>query len=163
RRTLPSVGGTPGAFEIMTYDVDGNLATKTDFMGRTIGYSYDSNNRLTGKSYPAATNVGFSYTATGRRATMTDARGVTTYEYDARGSKKALSQPNGTVTTYAYDSVGHLTSLETKHMPTGTTIQSYAYTLGPTGIRMRIYEAGGVVRAYGYDALYRLKKETVTG
>ena len=40
---------------------------------------------------------------------------------------------------------------------------SYAYTLGPTGIRTRIDEADGTARSYQYDDLYRLTKETVTG
>ena len=37
------------------------------------------------------------------------------------------------------------------------------YTLAPTGIRKRIDEADGTARAYDYDDLYRLTKETVTG
>ena len=34
---------------------------------------------------------------------------------------------------------------------------SYVYTLGPTGLRTRVIEAGGTVRAFDYDELYRLK------
>ena len=43
------------------------------------------------------------------------------------------------------------------------TVASYAYTLGPTGIRTRIDEADGTTRSYEYDELYRLTKETVSG
>jgi RHS repeat-associated protein len=213
----------------MTYDAAGNLASKTDFMGQTIAYAYDANNRLTQKLYRDATTVGFTYTATGRRATAVDARGtvayaydlrdriismkypdgrkleyaydargnrtllravvgtttlattytydraarlatvmdsnggVYTYGYDANGARTQLTQPNGAVTTYAYNAPNRLTNLKTVHTPSGTTIQSYAYTLGPTGIRTRIDEADGTTRAYGYDALYRLTSESVTG
>jgi RHS repeat-associated protein len=41
-------------------------------------------------------------------------------------------------------------------------IQSYAYTLGPAGNRERIVEADGTVRAYQYDDLYRLTRETIS-
>jgi RHS repeat-associated protein len=41
-------------------------------------------------------------------------------------------------------------------------IQSYTYTLGPTGNRTQITEAGGTVRAYQYDSLYRLTQDKVT-
>jgi RHS repeat-associated protein len=47
--------------------------------------------------------------------------------------------------------------------PAGNCWGKFAYTLGPTGIRTKIDEADGTVRAYEYDDLYRLTKETVTG
>jgi YD repeat-containing protein len=37
------------------------------------------------------------------------------------------------------------------------------YTLGLSGLRARVDEAGGVSRTYGYDPLNRLTSETVTG
>jgi RHS repeat-associated protein len=42
------------------------------------------------------------------------------------------------------------------------TIQSYTFTLGPAGNRLRIEEAGGTVRTYAYDELYRLTTENVS-
>ena len=43
------------------------------------------------------------------------------------------------------------------------TFQSYAYTLGPTGLRTRVDEGDGTRRDYAYDALSRLTQETVAG
>ena len=67
----------------------GNLGARTDFKGRTTSYQYDALNRLTAKVPDPALGepaVSFTYTATGRRATMTDASGVTTYGYDPQPS-----------------------------------------------------------------------------
>jgi RHS repeat-associated protein len=44
-----------------------------------------------------------------------------------------------------------------------TTVASFGYTLDPAGKRTRIAEADGTNRVYGYDALDRLTRETVTG
>src|SRR5205814_5598396 len=74
--------------ESYSYDAIANLTAKTDFNGHTTTYTYDTMNRLTAKtadaffsqgacapvagSTPAcgATQVSFTYTATGRRASM---------------------------------------------------------------------------------------------
>ena len=80
QRTLPL-----GQSESYAYDANGNLSSKTDFNGHTTTYAYDSTNRLLSKTPDASFNaaaVTFTYTATGKRQTMTDPSGVTTYTYD---------------------------------------------------------------------------------
>ena len=224
----------------MTYDLAGNLDTRTDFMGRITSYTYDDNNRLTSRSYPTpGENVSFTYTLTGRRETATDARGTTTYGYDLRdrltsltqpgfgaggtgtaslgysydgngnrltllatiggqahttsytyddagrldvvtdpagrpydhgydpnGNRHSLAHPNGVETVYAYDALNRLTNLSTNHPSSSRFIQSYAFTLGPSGNRTRIVEAQGLPQQrtldYSYDSLYRLTGESVT-
>ena len=85
-----------GSREEMTYDPAGNLETRTDFMGRLTTYAYDVNNRLLSRTYPnPAENVAFTYTPTGRRLTATDARGTTTYDYDAATASTTLTYPDG--------------------------------------------------------------------
>src|SRR5213076_2885102 len=73
--------------------------------------------------------------------------------YDANGNRTGLTYPNGTSTAYVYNSLNRLTDLTTTKG--ATTIQSYAFTLGPSGNRTRIDEQGGVSKVYGYDDLYR--------
>jgi YD repeat-containing protein len=72
-------------FETYSYNAAGNLIGRIDFRGKTTTYSYDSMNRLTRKTPDATLEepvVSFTYTATGRRASMTDASGTTSYSYD---------------------------------------------------------------------------------
>ena len=63
------------------YDAAGNLISLTHFNGKTTTYTYDNLNRLLSR-IPDPTlgepTVSFTYTATGKRATMTDASGTTT-------------------------------------------------------------------------------------
>jgi len=70
--TLPT--GPPT--QTRTYDAAGNLQTLTDYNGKTTTYTYDSMNRLLSRTPdPSLTDQPetFTYTATGKRATMTDA------------------------------------------------------------------------------------------
>jgi RHS repeat-associated protein len=132
RRTLPL-----WMFETQTYDAAGNLATKTDFNGFTTTYTYDLLNRLTSK-IPDPTRgeptVSFAYTATGQRAVMSDASGVTTYAYDERQRLLQKATPQGTL-TYTYTDVGTLASIRSSN-------------------------AGGTTVDYAYDALNRLSTVT---
>jgi RHS repeat-associated protein len=172
-----------------SYGASGRRLTATDVRGTTT-YEYDTRDRLSSMRYPDGRELTYGYDSGGRRSTTTahvagktlstawsyDAGGRMTSAtdarsnayslgYDAAGHRTSLSQPNGTHTTSSYDSVGHLTSLITRlgSGPNARTIQSYSYTLAPTGIRTRVDEAGGIARNYTYDRLYRLTGETVTG
>jgi YD repeat-containing protein len=92
-RTLPA-----GQTETYGYDAVGNLISKTDFNGHTTTYQHDPLNRLTKKIADpffstgacvggacGAASVSFTYTATGRRLSMTDASGTTSYTYNGFG------------------------------------------------------------------------------
>jgi YD repeat-containing protein len=54
--------------------------------------------------------VSFTYTPTGKRATMTDASGLTTYAYDNLDRLKIKATPQGTL-TYTYDTAGNVASM----------------------------------------------------
>jgi RHS repeat-associated protein len=133
------------------YDNNGNLTSQTDAKGQTIIFTYDALNRLTGKTYPSGsgmTNVSYTYDSTtdgnygkGRRTSMTDAAGTTSYKYDARGrliqeilSFWIISIP----TVYGYDSADRLTTITFPN--TGETItQTYngrglPYTLSSSAV-----------------------------
>ncbi len=91
-RTLPL-----GQSESYSYDVAGNLASRTDFNQHTTTFGYDNMNRLkqktadvfvsTGACAPGAgpaglsapcgaSQISYTYSATGRRLQMTDATGA---------------------------------------------------------------------------------------
>ena len=82
RRIQHSMPG--GQIERFSYDLAGNLVFATNFNGVIITNQYDVMNRLTNRASVNGYNVGFTYTATGRRQTMTDASSTATYTYDNR-------------------------------------------------------------------------------
>jgi RHS repeat-associated protein len=122
-----------GQTQTRTYDSAGNLATLTDYNGKTTTYTYDNLNRLLARTPdPSLTDTpeSFTYTPTGKRATMTDASGTTTYSYDDHDRLISKATPQGTL-TYTYDAAGNVASMQSSN-------------------------ANGVTVAYTYDTLNRL-------
>jgi RHS repeat-associated protein len=113
--------------ESSVYDAAGNLASRTDFNGKTTTYSYDSLNRLLSKTPDSTLNeaaVSFTYTATGKRATMQDASGLTTYTYDNRDRLNTKATPQGTL-SYTYDGANNVLSIASSNA-NGASL-SYTY------------------------------------
>lgn len=177
-RTLPL-----GMFETKAYDPAGNLVSHTDFNGKTTTYSYDALNRLLQKR-PDPTlgqpTVSFTYTATGKRASMNDASGTTTYAYDNRDRLITKATPEGTL-SYTYDAANNVKTLISSN-PNGANV-SYNYDADSrlssvTDNRLAAqslasttsyaYDAGGNLTGYTYpngvqttsvyDALNRVKQ-----
>ena len=172
-----------GQVERYSYDVGGNLASRTDFNGHTTSYSYDNRNRLTAKAADpffsqgacaggacGATRFSYTYTATGRRASMTDdLLGQTTYSYDRLERLLAKNSPIEVV-QYAYDLAGNLTGLTRQ----GSAGVSYTYDAAnrlasvaePAGTTTYSYDPAGnltgftypndVATSYAYNPLNRL-------
>jgi RHS repeat-associated protein len=132
RRVLPL-----GMAETYAYDAAGNLISKTDFKGMVTTHSYDPSGRLeriTPDPGLGDAPVSFSYTTSGRRATMTDASGTTRYTYDERERLVSKATPQGTL-AYTYDAAGNLLSTRSSN-------------------------TNGVYVTYTYDALNRLSSVT---
>jgi len=80
---------------------------------RTITYTYDPLNRLTGADYrsteltagPTGESFAYQYDAVGNRTVMTDATGVTTYTYDAANRLTSVGD-----VSYTWDARGNLVS-----------------------------------------------------
>jgi RHS repeat-associated protein len=132
KRTLPL-----GMSETYAYDAAGQLTSRTDFNGKTTSYAYDNMGRLLTKTPDPSlgqTPVVYTYNTQGLRASMSDATGATTYEYDALDRLKRKVAPQGAL-TYAYDEAGNL-------------------------ISTRSSNANGLSVNYAYDALNRLSTVT---
>jgi RHS repeat-associated protein len=149
------------------YDNRDRLTAMQSPDGKRIEYGYDSaSNRtsLTAKVGSTARATGYTYDVLDRISNVTDPDSrVFGLEYDDVGSLSKLVRPNGVDTKFDHDSLNRLTNIRTYTRSPDTTIASYGYTLGATGIRTRIDEADGTSRGYQYDDLYRLTKETVNG
>jgi RHS repeat-associated protein/uncharacterized repeat protein (TIGR01451 family) len=222
-----------GMAETSAYDAAGNLAARTDFNGKTASYQYDPLNRLLSRIPDASLGqptVSFTYTPTGKRASMSDASGTTfytydnrdrlltkatpegtlTYRYDAAGNVKSIASSNAAnasaayaydalnrvssvtdnlllaqgspaVSTFTYDAVGNLSSytypngvlttatrdplnrLTQIGSTKGVGLANFSYTLDANGNRLSAAELGGRSVNYGYDNIYRLTSEAVSG
>lgn len=98
-----------------TYDALGALVSQTDARGCTLGLSYDMLGRLTGKASSGdcgtQVNTSYGYDAgtygKGRRTSMTDSSGSTSWSYDARGrvlSESKTIDAQNFVTGFSYNS-----------------------------------------------------------
>jgi YD repeat-containing protein len=119
-----------GMADTYSYDLVGNRISKTDFNGLTLAYGYDALDRLIGKHDPLVpvledpNAVSFTYTATGRRETMTDASGITFYSYDTRDRLLTKDTPQGML-NYGYDAAGNIVSTQSTN-ENGLSVE-YAY------------------------------------
>ena len=146
-----------GKREPMTYDLAGNLETRTDFMGRITSYTYDDNNRSPQPhlSGPEPRTSASPTPPTGRRETATDGRGTTTYGYDLRDRLVSLTQPGFGAAArhrllgYSYDGNGNrLTLTATIGSQTHTT----SYTYDDAGRLDVVTDPAGRPYDHGYDA-----------
>jgi YD repeat-containing protein len=118
-----------GQTQTRNYDVAGNLTSLTDYNGHTTTYTYDTLKRLLTKvpdhtlSKPTVT---FTYTATGKRESMTDASGTTNYTYDNLDRLKTKATPQGTL-TYTYDAAGNVASMASNSDPVHSASVAYTY------------------------------------
>ena len=180
KRTLPA-----GQFETYGYDHASNRTTHTDFNGKTTSYGYDPLNRLTTRtpdaSFVGAPAITFTYTATGKRKTMADAIGTTTYGYDNRDRVTSKATPQGTL-TYTFDVANNVGSVVSSNV--NGTNTSYAWNgvnllstvtdnrLGGSGTTNFAYDqinnvasfqySNGVTHTYGYDNRYRTTSLNLT-
>jgi YD repeat-containing protein len=111
-----------GRTTTFAYDAVGNLTSTTDPMGVTATNTYDANRQLLKEEFKNGdipTEDDFTYDLDGRRTSMTDDTGTTTYSYDALGQVTALGDGNGRISRKRYDLAGDVTSLQ---YPNGHTV-----------------------------------------
>jgi RHS repeat-associated protein len=150
-KTLPDGSLT----ESRSYDPAGNLLSVTHFNGTSTSYTYDSLNRLLSRATPGVTTVGFTYTASGKRQTMTDASGTTTYGYDAMDRLTSKATPEGTL-SYTYDSAGNLASIASNH----TNGASLSYTYDTLNRLSTVVDTHLGTTSYTYDSANNLATAT---
>jgi len=133
--------------------------------GKTTTYTYDTLNRLLTKVPDASLSeptVTFTYTPTGKRATMADASGSTTYTYDNRDRMVTEATPEGTL-NYTYDAHGNVLTLASSN--TNGASQSYTYDAlnrlaSVVDNRLLAQGAASGTTSYTYDAAGNLLNYT---
>jgi YD repeat-containing protein len=118
--------------------------------------------------------VSFTYTPTGKRASMTDASGTTTYSYDSLDRLTMKATPEGTL-NYTYDAASNLASMTSSdgnvsaaytwdelnrlstvvdHRLNGSNATTYTYDAA-SNLAAAAYP-NGVQATFSYDTLNRL-------
>lgn len=107
------------------YDGDGNLLSVTNASGQATSFTYDGDDQRTAISYSDGTTPGvtFAYDADGRRTSMIDGTGTTTYTYDADSRLASTIDGAGASVSYTYDADGDVTKIT---YPSGETV-SYGF------------------------------------
>ncbi|MDB6028311.1 MAG: wapA7, partial [Verrucomicrobiales bacterium] len=171
KRKLPNGQEEKWEYDTVVGTTRVNRVTHTDFNGTLIVHNLDTMGRVVLKTSDGQTPVEILYTATGQRTSMTDASGLTEYQYDnhdrlwkktvEKGGaeertltylyyknykiKSITSSTGNTSLAYAYDGVGRLSSANSS---------TYQYdTAGNLG---SVSYPNGVTATYGYTTANRL-------
>jgi RHS repeat-associated protein len=146
---------------IYTYDAQDRLQTKATPQG-TLTYTYDTAGNVASMTSSNANgvSVGYTYDSLNRLATVVDNRlpvgqNTTTYSYDPASNLATVTYPNGLQSSFTYDNLNRITAMNAAKA-------SYSYTLSPTGNRTGAVESSGRVVNWSYDNIYRLTNEAIS-
>ncbi len=164
-----------GTSDTFTYDAAGNLLSATDENG-TIGFIYDSSDRLTQVTYPGGEVVSYTYDASNNRTQITYPDGavldygydeanrlaqigesgqiIAQYAYDQLSRITRRDLGNGNFTTFSYDPSGRLLDL-INSKSTSEIISRFSYTYDNVGNRLTMTTLAGTTQ-YIYDGSNQL-------
>jgi RHS repeat-associated protein len=140
REPLVTAYGTPleHDLESVSYDINGNVATRTDANGNLTTYEYDGHARLYRTYYPHKTTVLTSSTTDYEQ-----------YGYDANGNVTNRRLRDGTWVYNTYDALNRMTA--------GIQSSTYAYD---NLSRLTSTTRSSRTISYAYDAFNRVTSET---
>ena len=153
---MTSIHDPSGRTERMGYDIGGRLTSCISNGGNKVSYDYDVLNSLVEKAYEDgdgnAVNEGvvYGYDVLGRRVSMMDRSGDSSYEYDGLGRITKVTTGSGEVTTYAYDGCDQLESIT---YPDGKRVR---YEYDKNDNLTKVTDRTGAVTTYVYDAINRV-------
>ena len=137
----------------LTYNMDGNLSTVIDPLGRTTSFGYDMAGRLTSQSFPSG--------------------GVANYEYDTNGNLTGLTPPGRPTHRFTFTGVDQRASYQPPNVNGGTLETRYEYDAdgylarltrpGKTAVDFTVDEAGRLSAAAVGRGHYRYDYHPITG
>jgi len=96
-----------------TYNVNDQVARRTDIFGNTVTYAYEQAKRLASMGYPDGKQITYAYDDNNNLTKVTDfANRETLFEYDVNGNLVKTIHVNGAYTLYTYDNNSRLLTLK---------------------------------------------------
>jgi RHS repeat-associated protein len=121
---LKTVSSTGTGTWTYGHDEAGRLTKATAPSGRSATLSRNAKGQVTNLNYSDGTpGVRYTYDLNGNRAALSDARGTTTYSYNAANLTASVTT-SGTTFQYTYDEAGQLVS---RKLPDGSVATQYGY------------------------------------
>lgn len=169
---IQSVNDPTGTYSF-AYDNMGRLVgttTSYSFLTSrnfTVGYTYDKNSNRTGMTDPESGVTAYAYDTLNRLTTLTPPAAFTTgsfgFSYDALSRRTQMTRPNNVSTDYTYDNLSRL--LNVLHKLSGSTIDGASYTVDAVGNRTAKANLlpSAPVENYTYDAIYQLTQAVQNG
>ncbi len=150
--------------ETWTYDAFNNPLTYKDARGNTNTMTYDTSGRKLTEARPLGVNLSWSWNPDGTLASSKDPRGgVTSYTYDTVGRVLSQTTPMGFKTTYTYDTAGRvLTITDPRGNAAGATAANYQqkFTYDSNGRVLTSTDALNHTTTNVYDDAGNLTKAT---
>jgi RHS repeat-associated protein len=153
-----------------TYDLVGNMKTKTDAKGQTLTFDY-AGRKLVKVTYPNGMTDAYGYDAFGRRISATNANTTIAYTYDALNRLKTITnQKYSLVAELSYDAIGNRTQMKTPGSTVNytydgknrlTTIAdsffgTFRFAYDAMDRRTSLTYPNNVTTSYDYDKAYRM-------
>lgn len=116
-----------------TYNINDQVATRTDIYRSSVTYAYDQAKRLNTLTYPDGKAIIYGYDDNNNLVKVTDfANRETLYEYDVNGNLVKTTHVNGAYTLYTYDNNSRLLTLK-NHNKNGDVISANELTRNDIG------------------------------
>ncbi|NDI37233.1 RHS repeat-associated core domain-containing protein [Chengkuizengella sediminis] len=151
------------------YDANGNMIERVDRIGEIFTFEYSNRNFLTQKT-SVDEIIGFTYDFSGKRLSMTDGTGTTSYDYDIyNGRLNKMTYPDGRKIQYYYDELGNRIQMtdpfglnlyydydENNRLKTvGKTMENAeaSYSYYTNGLLQKIEQRNGIESIHTYNGL----------
>ncbi|MGY6553333.1 MAG: putative Ig domain-containing protein [Wenzhouxiangella sp.] len=141
-----------GSAQTTEYDAAGRAVRVIDFDGRVLAFEHDAMGRILSRSAAGLVEA-ISYTPAGRRAQISDSRGLTSMSYDGQGRLQGFVEGDGLGIDYAYDANGRISSLTVAG-------QTTSYSWDALGRLASVTTAAGTT-SYAYDLAGQLRSKTL--
>lgn len=161
---LTQVSDATGTYDFAYDDLGRLTGTETAYSFLTsrtftVSYAYDKNSNRTGMTDPEGGSTTYGYDTLNRLTTLTPPAAIApsafTFTYDALSRRTSLNRPNGVNTEYSYDSLSRLLSV--LHKLGGNTIDGTSYVVDLVGNRTAKTDLpAAVTSSYSYDPIYQL-------
>lgn len=152
--TLTSKTDPLGNSTSYTYDSNGNMLTKTEPVVGTTSYTYDGAGNMISTTNPLIQTTTYTYNALGQVLAETGPQGATTNTYDGSGNLLTTTDAAGATTTYQYDANGHPTKI------TNAKNQATTMTYTATGLLATTADPAGAITTFTYDAMGNMLTQT---